>query len=70
MSTAILYDPKLFVILNQIDSDLAEKTRAAVDSTPRTTHANLALPWIWERSITSATASAVRSVANGRRRRQ
>ena len=28
MSTAILYDRKLFVILNQIDSDLAEKTRA------------------------------------------
>jgi len=28
LSTAILYDPKLFVILNQIDSDLAEKTRA------------------------------------------
>ena len=27
MSTAILYDPKLFVILNHIDSDLAEKTR-------------------------------------------
>ena len=28
MSTAILYDPKIFVILNHIDSDLADKTRA------------------------------------------
>lgn len=28
MSTAILYDPKLYVILNQIDSEFAEKTRA------------------------------------------
>ena len=28
MSLPILFDPKLFVILNQMDSDLAEKTRA------------------------------------------
>ena len=75
MSTAILYDRKLFVILNQIDSDLAEKTRTqgcscGADSTRQTTHANLALRWTWERSIASATASVARSAACERRRRR